>query len=761
MRYVYYLLIIVLFSSSCIGNHSDISNLSTQSASTNTTLETTRQTFTAINNKILCLTPKALSEDIELQTWIAALEMWGFTVDILQKTISYDLVHLGDHWYLHDNGEGSGDIDLVVDGSMQYKVLIFGAYSSSSYTHIESEQGNPRLCTQLLTSYPFVAIGRGAIGYCASPSTNNLWQISNVGNGSRSLNITNPTKLSALKPFEGYAETFVTGNATILDNWTSNVKILEYFTDEKSPAITRCDYPSGGCAIWFGYKTFANTKLSILIQLIKQYSATPCRLPVWSLELDSGTPMNRQDYIVTENWVKQNLNGYATFFMVNRAIDLDQPPNMYCINWAPKTFKDRSVQFMDEEAARAMADLSKYNEYIIGSHGYTHNQPWFTWQRTGLPVDGFADQDNDGILNWQDPSIEANISNEQNPNLKLSEYGELTDWDLDYITLKLSRIRTVLNDYGFSYANTFVGGLNQMLDHSTPELLSSAGFKYISIMNGKSFPITFGYRDGVWIVERVYAINQDPGSENPDLALAGDQLASFTNSFRSAIGRHPLALMNLHNYSFSRGANNIYELRDSYLPGFMVLRNAGYELLSTQAACNKNIGWLWTKMISNYDNAGRLNLTLTSSTFLDNNEKHELGLLVPFNIKSVKVDGNYIISVDTDKIHYGKSSGITETLSIESGNYNSNIPRLSAISTPATDVLEAVYKPSQGRIFLSFSGDFNTDISIENMRPDTEYKIVNLGTCKTNKYGTLTFTVPLKTSNVQSYVIVTDDDYND
>jgi hypothetical protein len=121
-------------------------------------------------------------------------------------------------------------------------------------------------------------------------------------------------------------------------------------------------------------------------------------------------------------------------------------------------------------------------------------------------------------------------------------------------------------------------------------------------------------------------------------------------------------------------------------------------------------------MTSAQDSSGNINLALNSSAFADGKSKHELDLVMPFTIKQATLGGDYLINVDDKTLYFGKQSNSNETVQVQNGTYDATLPRISSVSTPATDVLGATYNSTSERIALSLSGDFSTDIAINNFK---------------------------------------------
>jgi hypothetical protein len=223
--------------------------------------------------------------------------------------------------------------------------------------------------------------------------------------------------------------------------------------------------------------------------------------------------------------------------------------------------------------------------------------------------------------------------------------------------------------------------------------------------------MTLGWVNGTYVPGRV-----SPGDigYSADVALKSVEQTLFSRNFMGYIGGYPVCLVTNHLWQFDQGDTPGYQLRDSYLSSFSVMKTAGFDLVSTQTAANKSIGWLWTRMSSTQDRSGDIVLTLDSSPFEDGRSRHELDMVLPFPIGEVRVGDSYWIHVDGQTLFYGKQSNSTETLQVLRGSYNSALPRISAVSTPATDVLDATYDPVRQRISLMLDGTFATRIVVSN-----------------------------------------------
>jgi hypothetical protein len=67
-------------------------------------------------------------------------------------------------------------------------------------------------------------------------------------------------------------------------------------------------------------------------------------------------------------------------------------------------------------------------------------------------------------------------------------------------------------------------------------------------------------------------------------------------------------------------------------------------------------------------------------------------------------------------------------LRINSGTYDDGIPRIKSISTPSTDVLNAIYNPVTKEISLTLRGDFVTGIEIVNLKTNSNYSLTDMTT---------------------------------
>ena len=158
------------------------------------------------NQKILILVHGSASEDSELAVIKQPLEDWGYCVDVLDHTEDYEIAHDnvgGDHWFLKDTtgANGHGNLDLVTNGKMNYKVIIFGAQESTSYADIET---SARTVKSMFDAYPFLGFVQMEYDY-TDGSTNNVFHVRCNGmTGPKILTINNPTGIWALEPIKGY-----------------------------------------------------------------------------------------------------------------------------------------------------------------------------------------------------------------------------------------------------------------------------------------------------------------------------------------------------------------------------------------------------------------------------------------------------------------------------------------------------------------------------------------------------------------------------
>ncbi len=88
--------------------------------------------------------------------------------------------------------------------------------------------------------------------------------------------------------------------------------------------------------------------------------------------------------------------------------------------------------------------------------------------------------------------------------------------------------------------------------------------------------------------------------------------------------------------------------------------------------------------------------------------------IASFMIKDVKLpDNKYAIYVDNNEFYVNQG---TDSYTVSGGTYNSSIPRLSSVSDPCADVLEATYDSSSGNVQLIINGMSSTDLDIQSFR---------------------------------------------
>ena len=701
--------------------------------------------------KILILVHGAASTNSELSLIKDPLDKWGYSTEVFDYTEDYDLVHDsvgGDHWYLHyiSGANGHGDLDLVTNGNMQYSTIIFDPKDASAYTDIET---SARIAKQMFTSYPFLGIVRKENGYAYGSSTNNLFQVGTTGGAAKNLTLSNPTGIWALEPLKGYVKSFIASQSNNISARTADVVVLENF-DDATPAITMANYSSGARAIYFAFKDWGTqAHVSVLVRLIQQYSGIPYKKAYYSYEVDDGgvTTVANAEYTDLVDFVKTNLDGYPTISLQGMYLDSAPPENIFV--WGQNPNHYNNTNHYNSDLPALVDSLKSYNDYVIASHGYQHDRDLWKWTATGLPVDGFADQDGDGILNWQDDTIESGVANNSNSNLTLYSGAEFADPDLAFQEVHLARVRTLFDSYGLNNYHVLTTPKFVHLNESNA-LFSKYGFNVISgKLSTGGYTMTEGYQSGAYIPGRV-APN---GTFNDaDVALTSGEQLSFKNNFWGYIGNYPLSLITSHLTQMQQGSTPDYEMRDSLLSGYVVMNDAGYKLVSTQAATNKNIGWLWTTMSSTSDSSGNIDLILKSSAFSDGATKHELDIIMPFEIKQVISSGDYLINVDGNTLYVGKQSGTIETLAVQTGTYDSSIPRISSISTPATDVLNATYDSGTEKISLTLDGTFSTDISINNFNKPFSQGITNINS-NGNEILTLNLTEEVVNNSVDMAII--------
>jgi hypothetical protein len=662
-----------------------------------------------IEQRILVLVHGAASDPSELSSIKDPLDRWGYSVEVFDHTESCRLLNAGDRWYLEDEGGGRGDLDLVTDGNMNYRVIIFDPGDGTAYSDIDTDEG---IVKQMFQEYPFLGIARMESSRTSNGDANNVFQIGTSGGAAKNLTINNPTGTWALEPFKGYHINRTSHGALGITETTSDVTALERF-DDGTPAITLAGYESGARAIYFSFKDWGYAAhVSMLVRLIQEYSGMPYRKSYYAMEIDDCGALEtaNQDYIALIDWAKSNLGGYPTFAFMEYLMDPEPPPGImfYLGNASQNTY-------FNPNAADLMAELRLYTDYVVASHGYQHDADWWKWTATGIPVDPYADQDGDGTPNWQDSDIDGNgIDNSSDPNLSYYSGGAFVEPNLEVQEQWFKRMREVLDLYGYSDTHVLIATKFEYLDGYTNGLAAKYGFTVISAKPSTTgYRMTLGWVSGTYVPGRVAPSEFYSASDN---ALDPAQVALFRTQFMGYIGGSPLSLVTNHLRSFDQGNTPGYELRDSYLSGYGVMKTAGFNLVSTQTAANKNIGWLWTDMSSTQDSAGNTGLTLLSSAFLDGKARHELDIVLPSSIKEVRVGDNYWIYVNDNNLFYGKQSNSSETLQISSGIYDSALPRISSVSTPATDVLNAVYDPTSGRVSLMLDGTFSTSVNLSNFR---------------------------------------------
>jgi hypothetical protein len=687
-----------------------------------------------IEQRILVLVHGSASDPSELSSIKDPLDRWGYSVEVFDHSEDYRLTSSGDHWYLKDEGGGHGDLDLVVNGNMKYRVIIFDPGDGVAYSDIETPEGTVK---QMFQEYPFLGIARMENVYTSNGSVNNVFQIGTSGGAAKNLTIANPTGTWALEPLRGYHIPRTSWGAVNISAETSDVAVLESF-DDGTPAITRADYLSGARAIYFAFKDWGYAPhVSMLVRLIQEYSGMPYRRPYYAMEIDDcGVPETaNQDYIALIDWAKSNLGGYPTFAFMEYLLDPTPPPDIMVYGRNPAHYATNT--YFNSNNIGLMAALRTYKDYVVASHGYQHDTDWWKWSATGIPVDPYGDQDSDGTQNWLDSDIDGNgVNNEDDPNLTYYSEGAFTEPDLEVQEKWFKRMREVLDLYGYSDTHVLIAPKFEYLDGYTNGLAGKYGFNVIS---GKSsttgYRMTLGWVNGTYVPGRVEPVGFDSST---DIALNAAELDLFKTQFMDYIGGYPLSLVTNHMWQFTQGNTPGYELRDSYLLGYNIMKTAGFNLVSTQTAANKNIGWLWTDMSSTQDWSGNISLTLNSSVFLDGMTRHELDVVLPFSIKGVKIGDKYWIYVDGNNLFYGKQSNLSETLQVLNGTYDSTLPRISSVSTPATDVLDAVYDPANGRISLMLDGTFPTCVNIANFN-----KPFSQGTTSIDPNGNSALTIGL------------------
>ena len=683
---------------------------------------------------ILILVNGDASASSELSLIKNPLDRWGYSVEVFDHTEHYHLVNSDDRWYLEDQGDGHGDLDLVLDGDMKYRVVIFDSGDGVAYADIETPA---RSVKQMFQQYPFLGIVRMERGCTSNGSLNNVFQVGTSGGAAKDLTMSNPTGSWALEPLRGYQRSMTSWGALNISAKTSDVEVLESFGDG-TPAITVANYSSGARAAYFAFKDWGYPPhVSMLVRLIQEYSGMPYLKPYYSLEIDDcGVPETvNEGYISLINWTKSNFGGYPTFAFMEYLLDPDPPANIMVYGQNPSQYFNNTL--FNPSNLELMATLRSYEDYIVASHGYQHDIDWWKWSATGIPVDPYSDQDSDGIENWLDWDIDGDgVNNNADSDLALYSGGAFIEPDQGMQECWFSRMREVLDLYGYSDTHVFITTKFEYLDGYTNELAGKYGF---TVVSGK--PATPGYEMTLgWVNDTYVPGRMAPSDEGStaDVALDSAEQILFSRNFMGYIGGYPVCLITNHLWQYDEGDTPGYELRDSYLSSYGVMRTAGFDLVSTQTAANKNIGWLWTKMSSTQDSSENIDLTLDSSSFLDGKARHELDIVLPFSIKEVKNGDNYWIYVDDQNLYYGKRSNSTETLQILKGSYNSTLPRISSVSTPATDVLNATYDPASGRVSLMLDGTFSTRVEVRNFnRPFSQ------GTTSIDSNGNSALTISL------------------
>ena len=676
-----------------------------------------------VTGRILVLVHGSADESGELPDVRGAIEKWGYPVVVFDHTEYYDLAGTGGHWYLDDQGGGHGNLDLVVDGNMLYSTIIFDPHDGEAYTDVETSS---RAVKQMFQDYPFLGIGRMESGY-AWNSTNNVFQVSTDGNVAKSLTVSNPAGIWALEPLEGYQRT---GSATTFNNITgksADVTVLESF-DDGTPALTLASYAGGAHAVYFAFKDWGYAAhASMLVRIIQQYSGVPYIKPYYALEIDDcgRGVLDLAGYTSLCNWTTTNFGGYPTFAFMESYLDSTPPEGIMV--WGLDPMVHTGNGNYEPANIAILAALKQYKDHVVASHGYQHDMDWWKWTATNMPVDPYADTDGDGLVNWHDTDLEGvGVSNSLNPNLTMFQPGAFVMPDLAVQELWLQRMREVLDDYGYSGSRVLVLPKYEHLDGYTQELASEYGFTVLSGRgSNENYVMTLGWVDGTYAPGRVAP--SGTGTDT-DVALTAVEQQNLSEQFMGYAGSSPLVLVNLHDWQLDDGSTSGYQLRDSYLSSLSVMQEAGFSLVSTQTAANKNIGWLWTDMTSVLNSSGGTSLTLSSSAFQDGKARHELDIVMPSSIRQVKVGSNYWIYVNGKNLFYGKQSGSSETLEVSSGTYDSSLPRITSVSTPATDVLNAIYDPVNGKVSLVLDGTFSTTLGISNFKKPFAAGTTTIGT---------------------------------
>jgi hypothetical protein len=665
-------------------------------------------TGTSIDHRILMLVRGDAAANAELPFLETPLKKWGYSVQVFDHTERYDLAGGGDRWYLKDQGGGHGDLDLVQNGNMRYRVIIFDAGDGYAYSDVETPE---RSVKQMFEEYPFLGIVRMENDCTWGGNVNNAFQVGVSGSAAKSLTAGNRTGIWALEPFKGYQISGTSWGFMNISASASGVTALESYSDG-TPAITLAKYASGARAVYFGFKDWGYAvHVSMLVRLIQEYSGMPYVKPYYSLEIDDcGVPeTDIEDYVSLINWTKANLGGYPTLAFMEDLLDPKPPAGIMVYGQHPSQYAENERFNPDSE--ELMAILRPYQDYIVASHGYQHDRDWWRWAESCLPVDPFGDADGDGTKNWLDWDMDGDgVANSADPDLEMFSMGAFLEPDMAAQEAWLKRMREVLDLYGYSDTQVLIASKFEYLDGYTNSLASKYGFTVISAKpETEHHTMTVGWVNGTYVPGRV---SPSEIGYNADVALSSAQQMLFSRNFMGYAGGSPVCLVTNHLWQFDRGDSPGYQLRDSYLSAFSVMKTAGFDLVSTQTAANKSIGWLWTRMRSTEDAAGNIALTLDSSPFGDGKARHELDIVTPFPIGEVKAGDDYWICVDGQTLRYGKQSGSLETLQVLRGSYNPALPRITSVSTPATDVLDATYDPSQGRISLMLDGTFSTRVAV-------------------------------------------------
>jgi len=665
-------------------------------------------TATSIDHRILILVHGNANAADELPFIEVPLERWGYSVQVLDHTEHYDLANEGDRWYLEDQGGGHGDLDLVLHGNMRYSTIIFDTSDGWAYSDVETPQ---RSVKQMFEQYPFLGIVRMENDCTWGGNVNNVFQVGISGSAAKSLTVANRAGTWALEPLKGYQICGTSWGFMNISARTGDVTVLESYEDG-TPAITLAEYTSGARAIYFAFKDWGYpVHASMLVRLIQEYSGMPYVKPYYSLEIDDcGDPETAiEDYVSLINWTKANLGGYPTLGFMEYLLDPKPPAGIMVYGQHPLQYADNDDFNPDTE--ELMAILRPYQDYIVASHGYQHDRDWWRWAESCVPVDPFGDEDGDGMVNWLDRDMDGDgVANNADPDLEIYSMGAFLEPDAAVQEAWLRRMREVLDLHGYSDTQVLIATKFEYLDGTTNSLASKYGFTVISAKpETEHHTMTLGWVNGTYVPGRVSP--SDIG-QSADVSLKSAEQTLFSRNFMGYIGGYPVCLVTNHLWQFDQGDTPGYQLRDSYLSSFGVMKAAGFDLVSTQTAANKSIGWLWTRMSSAQDRSGNIALTLDSSPFGDGKARHELDMVMPFPIGEVRVGNDYWIHVDGQTLFYGKQSNSTETLHVLRGSYNPALPRISAVSTPATDVLDATYDPVTGRISLMLDGTFATRVAV-------------------------------------------------